>query len=161
MLSHKLMLDEVEEDYLLLAIHSSLEEYKIAYYLNRHLQINFSRARQDLDFNHGAVQALYPLYLFKEPAKYRTYYLIRNKFAGPVKKVISSGSLFTEEEVSSKNSYLIPEHKDVDYFLKIDEDIDAPDLEKMINQIASIPNIQTIYEVDHTQLKSRNNLILE
>lgn len=159
MLSHKL--DEVEEDYLLLAIHSSLEEYKIAYNLNRHLQINFSRARQDLDFNHGAIQALYPLYLFREPAKYRTYYLIKNKFAGPVKKVISSGSLFGDEEFSSKNTYLIPEHKDVDYFLKIDEDLDQDSLERMIGQIAAIPNVQTIYEVDHTQLKSRNNLILE
>lgn len=161
MLSHKLLLDEVEEDYLLLAIHSSLEEYKIAYYLNRHLQINFSRARQDLDFNHGAVQALYPLYIFREPVKYRTYFLIKNKFSGPVKKVISSGSLFNEEEVPSMNSYLIPEHREVDYFLKVDEDLDEDGVEKMINQIAAIPNVQTIYEVDHTQLKSRNNLILE
>lgn len=161
MLSHKLWLDEVEEDYLLLAIHSSLEDYKIAYYLNKYLQISFIRARQDLDFNHGAIQALYPLYLFKEPAKYRTYYLIKNKYKGPVKKVISSGSLFTEEDVSSQNSYLIPEHKEVDYFLKIDEDLNRDQFQKLINRIAVIPNVQTIYEVDYTQLKSKNNLILE
>ncbi len=161
MLSHKLLLDEVEEDYLLLAIHSSLEEYKIAYNLNKHLQINFSRARQDLDFNHGAVQALYPLYLFREPAKYRTYFLIKNKYKGPLTKVISSGSLFTEEDLSSQNSYLIPEYRDVDYFLKIDEDMDQDKIQKLINKIAAIPNVQTIYEVDHTQLKSKNNLILE
>ena len=161
MLSHKLMLDEVEEDYLLLAIHSSLEEYKIAFNLNRHLQINFSRARHDIDFNHGAVQALYPLYLFREPAKYRTYFLIKNKFRGPVKKVVSSGSLFTEEEVSAKDSFLIPEYKVVDYFLKIDEDLNEEQLEKLVSRIAGIPNVQTVYEIDHTQLKSKNNLILE
>jgi hypothetical protein len=76
MLSHKLMLEYVEEDYQLLAIHSSLEEYKLAYFLNRQLKINMSRARVDLDFNHGLVQATYPLYVFKEPAQYRNYYLI-------------------------------------------------------------------------------------
>ncbi len=161
MLSHKLLLDEVEEDYLLLAIHSSLEDYKIAYFLNKCLQINFIRARQDLDFNHGAVQALYPLFLFKEPAKYRNYFLIKNKFKGPVKRVISSGSLFTEEEVSSRNSYLIPEYKEVDYFLKMDEDINHDQFQKLISKIATIPNVQTIYEVDHNKLKSKNNLILE
>ncbi len=161
MLSHKLLLDEVEEDFLLLAIHSSLEDYKISYFLNKYLQINLSRARQDLDFNHGAVQALYPLFLFKEPAKYRNYFLIKNKFKGAVKKVISSGSLFTEEDLTTKSSYLIPEYKDVDYLLKIDEELDKDQVQKLIMKIASIPNIQTIYEVDHNQLKSKNNLILE
>ncbi|HSP40053.1 MAG TPA: IPExxxVDY family protein [Gillisia sp.] len=161
MLSHKLLLDEVEEDYLLLAIHSSLEDYKITYYLNKYLQINFSRAKQDLDFNHGVVQALYPLFLFKEPAKYRNYFLIKNKFKGAVKKVISSGSLFTDDEVTTKSTFLIPEYKEVDYFLKIDEDLSQDQLQILINKIAAIPNIQTIYEVDQTQLKSKNNLILE
>ncbi len=161
MLSHKLLLDEVEEDYLLLAIHSSLEDYKIAYFLNKYLQVNFSRARQDLDFNHGLVQALYPLYFFKEPAKYRNYFLIKNKFKGTLKKVISSGSLFTEEDVTTKSSFLIPEYKVVDYFLKIDEDMNNDQKQNLINKIGIIPGIQTIYEVDHTQLKSKNNLILE
>lgn len=161
MLSHKLLLDEVEEDYLLLAIHSSLEDYKIAYLINKYLQINFARARHDLDFNHGTVQALYPLFLFKEPAKYRNYFLIKNKFQGPVKRIISSGSLFNEEEVISKSSYLIPEYKEVDYFLKIDEELSDHQFQLMINKIAVIPNVQTVFEVDHNQLKSKNNLILE
>ncbi|QED38377.1 IPExxxVDY family protein [Antarcticibacterium arcticum] len=161
MLSHKLMLDEVEEDYQLLAIHCSLEEYKVAYLINKHLQISFKRAAHDLDFNHGNVQALYPLYLFKEPAQYRTYYLIKNKYKGPVKKVVSSGSLFSEEDISPQLTYLIPEYRDVDYFLKIEEDMDEERLQDMTGRIASIPNIVTTYIVDHNQLKSKNNLILE
>lgn len=161
MLSHKLMLDEVEEDYQLLAIHSSLEEYKVAYLLNKHLQISFKRATHDLDFNHGDVQALYPLYHFKEPEQYRTYYLIKNKYKGPVKKVVSSGSLFSEEDISPQLTYLIPEHKNVDYFLKIEEDMDESQLQEILQLIASIPNIVTTYIVDHNQLKSKNNLILE
>lgn len=161
MLSHKLMLDEVEEDYQLLAIHSSLEEYKVAYLINKHLQISFKRATRDLDFNHGIVQALYPFYYFKEPAQYRTYYLIKNKYKGAVKKVVSSGSLFSEEEISSQLTFLIPEFKDVDYFLKIEEDIDDERIQEITGLIASIPNIVTTYIVDTTQLRSKNNLILE
>ncbi|CAN5281409.1 hypothetical protein BH23BAC2_BH23BAC2_24870 [soil metagenome] len=161
MLSHKILLDEVEEDYLLLAIHSSLEEYKIAYYFNKYLLTHFTRAKQDLDFNHGAVQAIYPLYSFKEPEKYRSYYLIKNKYKGSVKKVISSGSLFKEEDVSTQKTNLIPEFKEVDYFLKVEDDIDPDEALSLINRISEIPNIVTTYKVDQYKLRSRNNLILE
>jgi len=161
MLSHKLLLDEVEEDYQLLAIHCSLEEFNLAYLLNKHLQLNFVRARHDLDFNHGAVQALYPLYQFRQPEKYRTYYLIKNKYKGPVKKVISSGSLFSEEEVSPHFTYLIPEYKEVDYFLKLEEEMETSEVQEISHRVASIPNVLTAYIVDHQRLKSKNNLILE
>lgn len=160
MLSHKLVIDDVEEDYHLLAIHSSLEEYKLAFFLNRHLQICLKRAPIDVDFNHGDIQALYPLYSFKEPEKYRTYNLIKNKFKGPVKKVVSSGSLFVEEEVSPQVTFLIPEYREVDYFLKIEEENGA-DIQEMISKITSIPNVVTTYSVDPNQLKSKSNLILE
>lgn len=161
MLSHKLLLDDVEEDFYLLAIHSSLEEYKMAFYLNKFLQLNLKRARFDVDFNHGAVQAQYPLYQFKEQAKYRSIYLVKNKYKGPVKKIVSSGSLFVEEEVSPQQTYLIPEYKEVDYFLKVEEDMDVDRLQELVNRVALIPNIITTYSVDPNQLKSRNNLILE
>ena len=155
------MLEDVEEDYQLLAIHSSLEEYKLAYFLNKQLGINMSRARVDLDFNHGPVQAIYPLYVFKEPAQYRNYYLIKNKYKGPVKKIISSGSLFIEEEVTPQLTYLIPEYKEVDFFFKIEEDPDPAKLLGYLNKIIQIPDIVTVYSVNADMLKSKKNLILE
>ncbi len=85
MLSHKLEFDDVE-DYQLVAIHSSIEEYKMAYFLNKHLHLRLQRSRFDLDFNHGEIQALYPLFEFKEPENYRSYHLIKNKYKGTCKK---------------------------------------------------------------------------
>lgn len=161
MSSHKLMLDEVDEDFQLLAIHSSLEEFKMAYFLNKHLQITLSRARLDLDYNHGSVEATYPLYVYKDEPNYRTYYLIKNSYKGSVKKVTSSGSLFIEEELSPHTTYLIPEYKDVDFFFKIDEEIGQEDLQRLVGKISAIPKIVTVYAVDASRLKSKNNLILE
>ncbi|MGB8705110.1 MAG: IPExxxVDY family protein [Gillisia sp.] len=160
MLSHKLQLEDVEEDYLLIAIHSSVEEYKIAYYLNKFLQIGLKRSAVDVDFNHGTIQASYPLFYFKEKDKYRSFFLVKNKHRGAVKKVVSSGSLFIEEEENSRSTYLIPEHKDVDYFLKIEDDSSLKERE-LLQQIASIPNIITSYSIDPNILKSKNNLIFE
>lgn len=161
MLAHKLVLEDVEEDYHLLALHSSLEEYKIAFLLNKCLQLGLQRASVDLDFNHGEIEAQYPLYTFKQPDKYRAYHLIKNKYKGDVKKVISSGSLFIEEEVSPQITHLIPEFRDVDYLLKIEEDLEVHEVNALVGKLVSIPNIITAYAVDVDQLKSKNNLILE
>jgi len=161
MLSHKLVLDDVEDSYHLLAIHSSLEEFKMAFLLNTNLQLSLRRAAVDVDFNHGEIQALYPLYSFKETAKYRTYYLFKNKFKGSVKKVVSSGSLFVEEEISTQLTYLIPEYKKVDYFLKIEDDLEEEHIQDLLNMISRIPRVITTYIVDVNQLKSKNNLIVD
>lgn len=161
MLSHKLLLDDVEDDYHLLAIHSSLEEFKMAFLLNLNLHLSLKRTRFDVDFNHGEIQALYPLFFFREPTKYRTYYLFKNKFKGSVKKVVSSGSLFIEEENSTQLTYLIPEYKKVDYFLKIEDDLGEELIQDILNSISKIPRVITTYIVDVNQLKSRNNLIVD
>lgn len=161
MLSHKLVLDDVEDSYHLLAIHSPLEEFKMAFLLNRNLQLSLKRAAVDVDFNHGDVQALYPLYSYNELAKYRTYHLFKNKFKGSVKKVVSSGSLFIEEEISTQLTYLIPEYKKVDYFFKIEDDLEEEIVQDLLNAISRIPRVITTYIVDVNQLKSKNNLIVD
>lgn len=161
MLSHKLVLDDVEDSYHLLAIHSPLEEFKMAFLLNMNLQLSLKRAAVDVDFNHGDVQALYPLYSYNELAKYRTYYLFKNKFKGSVKKVVSSGSLFIEEEISTQLTYLIPEYKKVDYFFKIEDDLEKEIVQDLLNTISRIPRVITTYIVDVNQLKSKNNLIVD
>jgi hypothetical protein len=160
MLSHKLLLDD-EEEYHLLAIHSTLEDYKIAFFLNKLLHLNLKRARCDVDFNHGDVLALYPLYVYKEPAKYLSVYLIKNKYKGTIKKLVRPDSLFTEEEFSPTITFFIPEHKEVDYFLKIEGDLESGAIKRWLEKIALIPNIITTFSVDPNQLKSKNNLILD
>jgi hypothetical protein len=52
---HKLILDDVfdESVFTLIAIHSTIEDYRLAYLLNRFLGINLVRFEFDLDFNHG------------------------------------------------------------------------------------------------------------
>ena len=37
-------------DYHLIGIHSTLEDYRLAFLLNKHLGVNFKRASYDLDF---------------------------------------------------------------------------------------------------------------
>ena len=55
---HKLILEDVFEDTLctLIAIHCSIEDYRLAYLLNKYLGISLTRKPEDLDFNKGTTK---------------------------------------------------------------------------------------------------------
>ena len=52
--------------------------------------------------------------------------------------------------------YLIPEKREVDYFLKVEGDEDPPGL---LDKLLSIPRLVTAYRLDASGLKSKHNLI--
>lgn len=162
MQAHKMLLDAVEEEgFKLIAIYSNVEEYRMAYLLNKNLKLGLKRERQDIDFNHQSIQALYARYNYKDPKNFRNFNLVANKFKGQPKKILSSGSLFVEEEVTPLEVNLIPEYKKVNFFLKIEEDLPEQELNKQINIISRIPQVIAVHKIDVDQLKSKQNLIFE
>ena len=49
---HKLDLGEFDEiDYYLIAIHTSLEDYRLAYFINQKLPINLSKSKNEIQIN--------------------------------------------------------------------------------------------------------------
>ena len=162
MQSHKMLLEDVEEDeFGLIALYGDLEEYKMAYLLNKYLKLQLKRERRDIDFNHKSVEAYYAHYSFKDPVHFRSYHLVANKFKGEPKKILSSGSLFEEEEVTPLQVNLVPDYKKVDFFLKIDEELSHKDLNLLVNAISQIPQVRAVYKIDTDLLKSKQNLIFE
>ena len=159
---HKTLLEDVEEDdFGLIALYGDLEDYKMAYLLNKYLKLQLKRERRDLDFNHKEIQAHYAHYSFKDLKNFRYYHLVANKFNGESKKVLSSGSLFKEEEVRPLQVNLVPEYKKVDFFLKIDEELSEKHLNLLVNAISQIPPVRAVYKIDTDLLKSKQNLIFE
>ncbi len=67
--AHKLVLDEVfEQPYKLLAIHSSVEEYRLAFLLNKHLNLKLARSPKILIFL-SCREYWFALYLFMKMNK--------------------------------------------------------------------------------------------
>lgn len=154
---NKMILNFVEEDdYALVAIHSSMEPYRLAFLLNKHLNLRLVREKKDIDFKHAEMIALYPLFRFFEPQKCLDYYLVSNKFRGNLTHFGSSEKLFQEEAFLT--SYLMKEFKKVDYFLKI-HDMEPAHLKNMLFKLNKIPEIITAYSVETETLKSKENLI--
>lgn len=155
----KLVLDDFLDihDYGLIGIHCSIEDYRLAYFLNQYLNINLSRKPQDLDFSK---QVQYPIFEWEDQKKQIIWNLVSNSCKVESQTINQTESLFSNPQVTTKTHYLISEYKKVNYFLKIsEEDINKTKLKLVLNKILSIPQIVTAYNVNPEELKSRNNLI--
>jgi len=86
--------------------------------------------------------------------------LIQNKNEITVRKKSTGQNLFLNSEVEiATKVYLLSELKKVDYFLKIENNIDTYEIDSILKSLKSIDRIATVYAVNPATIKSKNNLI--
>ncbi|WNH14125.1 IPExxxVDY family protein [Thalassobellus suaedae] len=156
---HKLVLDDVFDEVLctLIAIHCSLEDYRLAYLLNKHLGITLIRKPSDLDYDKG--KSTYSIFDWEDDKQLITWSFVSNVCKTESFQQINYESLFENQEKITKTTHLIPEYKRVNYFLKIDNEFNLSKEKYIVNSILRIPQIATAYSIDSSQLKSKDNLI--
>jgi len=152
---HSLDFDSVcEEEYHLIGIHTTLEDYKLAYLLNKEIKTNFSRSNFNLNFTLDKTQASYSLYNYTNIEYDFDWFLISNSY-NEENVTLNNGLLFPSE---IKN-YLIPEKKNIDFFIKILGDPEEEYIDKIITDIKQIAQVITCYAVDYNTLRSKDFLI--
>jgi len=157
---HKLMIDDFDEaDYMLIAIHSSLEDYRLAYFVNRELELRLEKCPKDIGFKQKETTAFFSRFTFEDNANDVAWNLIQNKNSVN-STLMGNVSLFTEAGLSiSTSSYFIPELKTVDYILKVENTEETNAADNVLNRLLDIKYIATAYKINHYKLKSKNNLI--
>ena len=91
---HKLLVDDFEDaNYSLLAIHSDIEDYRLAYFLNQNLAIRLVRTKEDLDFTNST--ASFSVFEWNDNALQTSWHLIKNNCLVENSVPISTG-LFAE-----------------------------------------------------------------
>jgi len=157
----KLHLDEFDEvDYDLIAIHSSLEDYRLAYFINQKLPVILSKSKEEIGITIKEGEAFFPKYVFDDNSNAILWTLIPNKNEITVRKKSTGQNLFLNADVEiATKVYLLSELKKVDYFLKIENNTDTFTTEEIIQNIKSIDRISTVYAVNPSTIKSKNNLI--
>lgn len=152
---HSLELDDFSDDnYTLIGIHSTLDAYKLAYLINQKLKTRFIRANYNLDFENKNNNASFSIYEFINKKFSHNWFLISNQFTNKTKGITSG--LFATNEITT---YLIPEKKKVDYFLKLEGDFDYEYIVKSVDEINKINQVITSYAIDPNILKSKEFLI--
>lgn len=157
MASHKLVLDDLMEDlsFSLIGIHCNLEDYKLAYLLNKALDINLKRNENDLTFKNGAS---YSFFEWENEKELKHWSFVSNIYKQERVTTGNTGSLFSNE-ITTRTLPLIPEYRKVNYFLKICDDTQSLNETRILNTIHKIPQVVTAYMINQEQLTSKGNLI--
>ena len=138
-LNRKNLKFEIDFDFILIALTTSLKDYRICYLINKSLNFNF--VRQDdlkLDIGAGATEVLFSIYHYSWETTETDFYFIGNK---------------------GSDGYLVPEIKSADYFLMIRNYIDDTELDTIVSALNKIPEVVAAVKIDPKKIKSRENLL--
>lgn len=144
-----------EEEYTLIGIHTALEDYKLAYLLNRELHLNFMKIKEGLTSENSKTTTSFSLYQYTNESHECDWFLIANS-ARKENSPEPNELLLTAET----KSFLIPEKKKVDYFLKISGDLSSGAIQETLNNINKIEHIITSYTINKNTLKSKDFLTI-
>ena len=138
-LNRKFLKFEIDLDFVLIAVTTSLKDYRICYLINKFLNFNFLKIHDlAVDIHAGEASVLFSRYHYNWEATNTDFYFIANK---------------------GSEGYLIPEMKKADYFLLVKNYIDENDLDNLISSLNKIPEIVAAVKIDPKKIKSRENLL--
>jgi hypothetical protein len=138
-LNRKKLKFEIDLDFVLIAVTTSLKDYRICYLINKFLNFNFIKIPDlPVDIYRGAAPALFSRYHYNWETTETDFYFIANK---------------------GSDGYLIPEMKKYDYFLLIKNYIDENDLDNLVSSLNKIPEVMAAVKIDPKKIKSRENLL--
>lgn len=136
---HKLVA-EPDEKFSVIGIVSHENDYRLSWAFNQYLGMKFVKSADLLveqpKLEENPVFSVYKCIDDECPA---VYYLISNK---------------------SENGFLLPEHKTVDFILKVTGGVEKSDLNDLLNKIKKLEFVSTAYVIENLSLKAAKNLIL-
>ena len=123
-----------EPDFIILAINSHAKAYKLCWYLNKKLHFDFAKTT-----DHKIGEKLwFSRYWYNDQLHEIEYELFSNR---------------------SKNGYLLPSQKGVNFLLKINKTIKKREKEEFIQKLLQIPEILLIFELDLNKIKQLDRFI--
>jgi hypothetical protein len=138
-LNRKFLKFEIDFDFVLIAVTSSLKDYRVCFLINKYLNFNFAKTDDlEVDIYPGAEPVLFSLYRYSWETTETDFFFIGNK---------------------GSEGYLVPEIKSADYFLMIRNYIDDNELDTIISSLNKIPEIVAAVKIDPKKIKSRENLL--
>ncbi len=149
---------EAPENFALFAIKSNIEDYRLAYFINKQLGIKLHHA-PSLQIKSVKGEGFFGHFHYNDIENQCNWRLIANKsYIHKTNLVDSSFDLFSNEDISTE-IYFLPEYKHIDFFLYRD------DLENYFNQdtitvqVKQNQLISSVFPVDIDSIKHIENLI--
>lgn len=140
-MNKQLWQDTFSVDFQLLAISSSLTDFQMAWHINKHTNFSLKRAKDHF------IELKKGYYLntscFQHQTENISIKLLKNKL----------------NESEAQQAFLIPEMKNIDYFLLIQDDTEELEILNVKSTLSEIKNVILIQILDANRLKSVVNLM--
>ena len=149
---YKINSSDLEDEYVLIAIHCNSEPYKLAFEINLKLKTKLKKSVLDISFKGD--NSVFELYKHISETYNTRLYLISNKSKNNTDLGIQS--LFDNLSIST---FLVPELKKADFLLKIEGG--GFKIESLLKKLNEISSVISSYTVTVNSDKSKYNLIFE
>lgn len=156
----KLLIDDFDEpEYSLIAMHTVLEDYRLAFFINKNLKLKLIRSHNfELKTKTGTF--IFRKFVFEDEFNDRKWTLVQNKNEIIAVDKKNETNLFFDNKTETEiKIFLLPEYKNVDYFLKIEHPDNVFETSETIKNISEIYNLSAVYKIDNQNIKSKINLI--
>jgi hypothetical protein len=138
-LNKKILKFEIDLDFVLIAVTTSLKDYRICFLINKYLHFNFTKTDDhEIELPQANGISYFSMYSDHWEASGADFYFIANK---------------------GTEGYLVPEMNKTDYFLMVKNYIDDEDLDNLLSGLNKIPEIVAAVKIDPKKVKSRENLL--
>jgi len=158
MVKHTLEI-EYDYDFVLIGISSHEKDYRFCWALNN--KLNLELVKQDSLEIKGKKQttpSYFSFFTFDDADQFTEYSVLAN-FSESKSLTVAENTLFETAGRQSENEFLIPEHKQMNYFFVIRGELENEEVDELIRQIKEIDIVLTAVRIDAKSLKSKQNLI--
>ncbi len=159
----KLQIDDFDEvSFDLIAIHSSLEDYRLAFFLNQKLPVLLEKSKKPIEVMTKNGEVCFTKFTYFDINQDLGWNLFQNKNEIEIIETINNQNLFMNTEMAIATPvFMLPEFKKVDFFLKIENQNSNYNIVEIVSKIKKIKSISTVYHIDNQSIKSKNNLIFQ
>ncbi|MCB0481061.1 MAG: IPExxxVDY family protein [Flavobacteriales bacterium] len=130
---------DYDYDFYLVGIFCHYKDYRLAWTLNTYLNWDLKKEADYTILNADTEQA-FSCYMYVIEDEEIIYYLLENR---------------------GSNGFLVPERKDVHYFLLVEGLMEKKRKEVIIHQIKGLKGVLSAIEIDPKSLRSKQNLLME
>ncbi|MBD78986.1 MAG: hypothetical protein CL840_08715 [Crocinitomicaceae bacterium] len=130
---------EYDYDFFLIGIFCHFKDYRLAWSLNRNLDFDLEK-QGDYVLETKDQQQRFSAYNYHIESQDLYYYLLNNR---------------------SENGLLIPEKREVDYFLIVDGLVESSKKGELIKSIRSLNEVLSAAEINPSELNSKQNLLID
>jgi len=156
---------EIEFDFSIIGIKTILDDYELAFHLNKTIGTYFVRCEMDIDLHDKSnnESSYFSHFIFENEGEMEEWHLISNKYNTEnnlSEKEDVKQDLFSQNNQATQiTKYFIPEKKEINYLLRIDYIENESRINDLVSKIRSIPAITTAFSIEYNTLRSKRNLI--